>query len=402
MFGRSSVSVTITAFVVLVGATPSVSSVGRASEMSFLDNGSVRVGVDLRNGGAIGYVAASDGGDDLVNIHDLGRYVQQSYYMAPAGFGSPAPPWENFPYNPIGAGDAFGNPASVLSLSNDGKTIYVKTAPLLWPLNGVHCECVFEQWITLDGPAVKVHNRITNARTDKVNVGYFNQELPAVYTVGRLDRLVTYDGPAPHTGAPIDTIAVSGCTGDGSKSFVASEGWEAFVDSTGSGLGVMNPDVDEFTGAFCPPIPSDPGVGTTSWATGYMAPVDRLTFLWNTVYTYDYRLIVGSIGAIRKYAVAHETHIRTASLTRRTPRSTSGILTAPDQFTKCTAWQAVELQQLQSRRWKRIAGKTTNAQARFTFPLPRGPTTVRVAASPVTVHAHLCPAVVSPRLTVSR
>ena len=42
--------------------------------MSFLDNGFARVGADLRNGGAIGYVAVSGGRENLVNTHDLGRH----------------------------------------------------------------------------------------------------------------------------------------------------------------------------------------------------------------------------------------------------------------------------------------------------------------------------------------
>ena len=62
---------------------------------------------------------------------------------------------------------------------------------------------------------------------------------------------------------------------------------------------MINPDVDDFNAAYCPPTPWDQGVATTNWATGYMAPSDQLTLLWNSVYTYDYTLVVGNVSAIR-------------------------------------------------------------------------------------------------------
>src|SRR5207302_82654 len=131
-----------------------------ADSMSYLDDGAIRVGVDLNKGGTITYLARAADGVNVVNSHDLGREVQQSYYSGPDNFGNPAPPWTGFPWNPIGAGDTYGNPAPVLDHSNDGKTLYTKTAPLQWALNHVACECVIEQWITLEGNAVHVRNRL--------------------------------------------------------------------------------------------------------------------------------------------------------------------------------------------------------------------------------------------------
>lgn len=51
----------------------------RAQSSSFLDNGTIKVGVDLTVGGSIYYLSQSGTTNNVINIADLGRYVQQSY-----------------------------------------------------------------------------------------------------------------------------------------------------------------------------------------------------------------------------------------------------------------------------------------------------------------------------------
>jgi hypothetical protein len=387
-----------------VAPVASAAASRRAADMSFLDDGSIRVGVDLQVGGVIAYVSAAGQSENLVNTHDLGRYVQQSYYMAPVDFGHPAPPWQGFPYNPIGAGDTYGNAASVVTATNDGTTIYVKTSPLLWPLDDVRCECTFEQWITLDGNAVNVKNRLANSRSDTSDVGTFDQELPAVYTIARLSHLITYSGSAPRTGRPTDTIQAPGCPGEGGNfwtRFNATEGWEAFVDAKGRGLGVFNPNVDEYYAGYCPPDASNPGTETGDNATGYMAPLDRAALAWNSVYTYDYTLIVGSVPEIRRYAVAHETHPRVLSL-RRSHRRVWGVLTTLDGFSACSAAQLVTLQRLHAGHWRDVTHTETDTSGKYQFAPPQGAVIVRVLAGASSLHANACVRAVSRRLSVTR
>ena len=52
------------------------------AEKAYLDNGQVRLGIDLEHGGTICFLSSGSNSenDNLVNIHDLGRYIQQSYY----------------------------------------------------------------------------------------------------------------------------------------------------------------------------------------------------------------------------------------------------------------------------------------------------------------------------------
>jgi hypothetical protein len=282
------------ASVSLLAAVPAAA----ATTMSFLDNGVVRVGVDLDRGGVITYLSRSGSGDNLVNSYDLGREIQQSYYSGPNGFSVPCP-GVGTEWNPNGAGDCYGHPSTVLEHANDGTTIYVKSRPLHWGFFAIPCECTFEQWISLAGDAVRVRNRLVNARSDKTQYPARGQELPAFYTIGRLGRLLTYTGSAPYTGAPLQEITASLPYG---QAFVASEHWAANVDASGFGLGVFNPRVVAFAGGFN----GTRGVGgPPDDATGYISPVGIEILDWNAVYEYEYALILGTLAEIRAYAVAN-------------------------------------------------------------------------------------------------
>ena len=57
------------------------------AKMSYLDNGVVKVGVDLNRGGAIVYLAPAAGGN-LINNFDFGRQVQLSFFSFPVPFES--------------------------------------------------------------------------------------------------------------------------------------------------------------------------------------------------------------------------------------------------------------------------------------------------------------------------
>jgi hypothetical protein len=272
----------------------------QARMMSYLDNGAVRVGVDLHEGGVITFVSRSNGtdADNVVNDHDFGRQVQQSYYAGPEGLGIPCPSFGTV-WNPIGTGDCRGHPSTVLASSNDGRTIYVKSRPLQWAFDNVACECTFEQWISLDGPAVLVRNRLENGRADHTLYPAMDQELPAVYTVGRLPRLVTYSGSRPWTGGALTTVSA---TLPGPAAFVASEHWAAHVDGADFGLGIFSRALTSFTGGFH----GTRGVGGPfDDNTGYISPVRKELLDWNIVYDYDYALVLGTVAEIRAYAQAH-------------------------------------------------------------------------------------------------
>ena len=269
------------------------------SGISYLDNGTVRLGVDPAVGGAITYFSRSHSNESVVNVHDWGREIQQSYYSGPEPFGSPHPGWKNWPWNPISSGDVYGNRGRVLDLRNDGKTLYVKSVPMQWALNNVPGDCTFETWISLDGNAAHVRNRLTNARSDKRQYPAHDQELPAIYTTGKFHRLLTFSGDAPGTGAPIQQIRNDGPPW---ATWAATEHWAALVNDDGWGLGVFHPGVIRFIGGF-DGRPNTGGPHDDS--TGYVAPVRREILDHNIVYDYAYDLVLATTAEIRAYAVAH-------------------------------------------------------------------------------------------------
>jgi hypothetical protein len=274
-------------------------SPAHAERMSYLDNGTIRIGVDLDIGGTITHLSRSKEGANLINSHDLGRQVQQSYYSGPQPYGKAHPAWKDWPWNPIGSGDVYNHPSRVIEHSNDGKTLYTKTIPMQWALDNVPGECTFETWISLEGSAAHVRCWLNNNRPDKTQYGAHDQELPAVYTIGKLYRLFTYDGDRPFEGQPLRQVQNAGPPWTNWK---ATENWAALVDDRGIGVGVIHPGVYSFIGGFHDK--PDTG-GPKDNPTGYIAPVRKEILDHNIVYEYRYILAVGTLEEIRAAAAAN-------------------------------------------------------------------------------------------------
>jgi hypothetical protein len=275
-------------------------------EMSYLDNGVVKLGVDLNLGGAVTYLSRAKEDFNIINSWDWGRQVQMSYYSGPVPFmpkgKEPAPQWRGLGWNPVQAGDHFGNSSKTIEHTNDGKTIYVKCVPMQWPLNNEPLEGTFETWYELDGSAVKVRARLNNARSDKTQWPGRMQELPAVYTNGPFYRLMTYSGEKPFTGAELTRVEHFLTPKDPWAHWFASENWAALVSDEEWGLGVWNPSCYQFSGGFA----GKPGKGGASDdPTGYIAP-NRAEILDHDIqHEFEYTLILGDLKSIRDYVYAH-------------------------------------------------------------------------------------------------
>lgn len=274
---------------------------GQAAPFSYLDNGTVRIGVDLGKGGSITYLSKSGTSDNLINNYDLGRQIQQSYYSGPQPY-NPSnnmhPNWPNWPWNPIQTGDVYGNPSQILAHTNTGQMLYVKCVPMQWALKNVPGDCTFESWISLAGNVVTVSNRLINLRADTNQYPARHQELPAVYTIGRLYRLVSYAGLAPFTG---DAITNFPTTPPPWVYWRATENWAALLDANNWGLGVYHPGTVLFAGGFA----GNPGSGgPNSSSTGYMTPLHTEILDGNITYTYSYQLILGTLTEIRNWVYA--------------------------------------------------------------------------------------------------
>ncbi|MEN8204134.1 MAG: Ig-like domain-containing protein [Bacteroidota bacterium] len=274
-----------------------------------LDNDTLHLKLDLTRGGAINYISKSGTTRNIVNIHDEGRYIQQSYYGGRAlnrQAEGQSPNWSPWTWNPIQVGDYAGNRAQILEHSVDGNTLYVKCIPMQWDMNNMPAEAEMEQWTTLQGNVLKVRNRLTCHRTDDIYGEGINnhQELPAVYPISALKNLYAYFGGLPFTGAPLDNPEVEHLEDGFWGRYVGgmvTESWMAFVDDDLWGMGVYTPITTDFLAGMA----GTPGGEATSGPTSYIAPVKTEALYKNSVFEYEYYLVVGSLNQIRSeiYAI---------------------------------------------------------------------------------------------------
>jgi hypothetical protein len=270
--------------------------------MTFLDNGEGRIGMDLALGGAVTHISCKGRPGNLINSADLGRQIQMSHYSGPwpfvVGDSQPNPAWAGLGWNPIQTGDCYMNPSKVVGQRNTGQELYLKCIPMQWPLSNVPGDCTFETWTTLDGPVIHMRYRCTNQRADKTQYRPCPQELPAVYTISKLWRLMSYTGDRPFTGDALTHVSNDWRKPWPWTRFVATERWAALVDDTQWGLGVFKDDGGEFHGGIHGDARSDdPKHGSTA----YVAPIHMENFDHNIVYEHRTDFMVGKLADIRRH-----------------------------------------------------------------------------------------------------
>jgi hypothetical protein len=267
MSARHGSLIVVVAVSVLLLAAPAASSRAQAGT-TFLDNGRVRVGVDLDDGAKIAFLAPSAGPRSGVN---LVFEAEPGYHHA----------------NQDGA--------IVLVSSNTGRELYTKVVPTT--SRPSPCDCTLEHWITLDGNAVRVRSKLTNFLSDASAPQPDWNELPALYTRSGAHRLVTYTGRAPYTRGGLREYT----SADGGQFFVrpgpgfaATEHWAALVDDSGFGVGLVNRDVTLFAGIAGPAGPAA--------VSGFVTAASRELLDANATFAFEYRLVVGTIAQIRSDA----------------------------------------------------------------------------------------------------
>lgn len=279
-----------------------------AQELS-LSNEHLRAAMDLaRSGGAITWLSQAGSSRNLVNNHDRGRQIQQSYYTGlPVDRLSEGqhPAWSPWPWNPIQVGDAYGHSSEVLEARVQDGVAYVKTAPLLWDMNNEPAEATMEQWVRLEGNSVHVRCRFQSNRTDeRWTESGRDQELPAVYLIADLNNLLAYTGDAPWTNGPLTRMENDfGAGGFPWARWQSPERWGAAVDDAGWGVGVYNPICTSFLGGY---VTMDAGGGELDANTAYISPVSRENLKKTSTFEYEYWLIVGTTEEIRGFAQRQE------------------------------------------------------------------------------------------------
>lgn len=285
-----------------------------AERTCYVENDFFRIGVELAWGGGLSVFEDKHCPvpelKNLLNRHDTGRLVQQSYY------GMRQPPYRlgsfmgnDWCYNPVQGGDKGNFRSKLIDARVEGNVVYVKCRPRDWGHSGGDTYCYMENRYVPEGDCLRVENRFVDFS------GWSHpestQELPAFYTVSRLGNYYYYDGDAPWTGAPLshkDDLPFwpddwAYCTFTPSEQ--NTERWTAFVDDSLYGIGLFTPGTDKIVaGRYKHDGSTDPDGDPTN----YIAPEGRIRLRCFEPLCYSYLITAGSLEDIRaRFAARRDT-----------------------------------------------------------------------------------------------
>ncbi|MCP2519842.1 hypothetical protein NLC82_01215 [Candidatus Aminicenantes bacterium AC-335-A11] len=277
----------------------------------YLDNGIIRVGVDLSRGGAIDYLAESSNPEkNYINRFDAGRLVQRSCFGPPFIYNA-CPGFLNWPWNPVQGGDCFDNGSPVIDFKKEANLIYTKCIPLNWGSNNELTDSIIETWINLEGRAVRIESRFTNGGEDHSR--WMDQELLAVYVITELSNLWFYGGEYPFTWDRLTVLKPP------SKNiyYQATEYWAAWTDEYQFGVGVFSQDMMYHT-AFR--VGEQGKTDDYAFDTNYVGIISRFTVPPYSVHHGVSYLILDTLYNIRKFVykkVRYPSGQRLRRLTKR-------------------------------------------------------------------------------------
>jgi len=294
---------TVSLEITSVGVT-TTPALDRGESVQYIENDRFRLGADLRWGGAICHVedltCPIDKVGNLVNKADAGRLIQQSWY------GTNVPPqYEHavydgipFSYNPVQGGDQYTNRSRLIDLQVTEDSIYIKTQPMDWALNGQITASYMENTYTLLEDVIRVDNRFVDfTGWDHPEAA---QELPAVYTISYLDTFVWYDGASPWTGDTLTTHSELKFRSEQPTfpiRYSNTETWCAFINTSEDwGLGLYVPGVNKWNAQrFQYDGSRDPRANSCS----YVAPTNNIRLYSFVPQEYSYLLTTGYTDEIR-------------------------------------------------------------------------------------------------------
>ncbi|MCQ2479044.1 MAG: hypothetical protein MJ120_00280 [Clostridia bacterium] len=240
---------------------------------------------------------------NLINRHDAGRLIQQSYYgvrdSAVYENGYYTAVWR---YNPVQGGNMFGDGSKLVDLHIDESSIYIKCRPMDW---AKHAECIAPCYMEARYSFVE-NTVLTECRFmdfSNYEPTKTTQELPAFYCIEPLNNFVYYGGNEPWTGGKLTSVPdLPFWGGPNKKRFKATENWAAFTgefeDSFGIGLyskerNVYIPGVSDRGKT----VEKDPSKDNP---TSYFAIAESVLFESFKEFEYSFYLTTGNTDEIRE------------------------------------------------------------------------------------------------------
>jgi len=266
----------------------------RGEDLLSIDNGTIRVGIDRDMGAAITWLSWNKYRKNLINIHDPGRLIQQSYYagisLDRTGEGQ-SNAWSPWPWNPIqGGGVSSWARVTEFKRIDDG-TLFAETVPKLWDMPNEEAAAVMRQWTSIEPKmphVIVVRCEFVSSREDDDRWEPSkprHQEIPACYFTRNFERVKSYLGDGTWREENQPPGPPWGTTSPPRNAM-------AFFDADGQGVAV-----------YCP-------ASTTHWNFGphgtgtsddpkagpcmHVAPLDTVTLGPKSTYRFRYWFVVGT------------------------------------------------------------------------------------------------------------
>lgn len=274
-------------------------------DVVYITDGKYKLGVKLTWGGGVSYLEDLEDGDEtisnLLNDHDTGRLIQQSYYgtnsapYKPANYGG-----NEWCYNPVQGGDQYNNRSKLVDfrIAEDGKSIWVKCQPLDWAQKNSRTPSYMENTYTIEDGCIKVDNLFIDFS------GYTHrnahQELPAFYTISYLSDFVYYAGNKAWSGGELTTKKdLPFWAGNSNAYFTlkSKETWGAWVAPNGYGIGVYTPIAEILLAGR---YQYNGSKDASNSATNYVAPLITYKLKAFEAFEYSYYITTGNIEEIRE------------------------------------------------------------------------------------------------------
>jgi len=255
----------------------------------YIDNGKVRLGVDLDRGGSVFYFAQSSTQKNLLNHADEGRFIQQSYYGEADG----SVWWnQNWVWNPIQGGGSKGDKAKIRSHKLGKTSLDIVSEPVHWAYSTNMAELEMEAKIALEKDIAHIHYIFRNTGDAAKTHPATQHELPAVFVDANYPNLYYYNGNMPWMGDSL-TNYVPGWPNEYQK---RTEEWSAYLDDSEWGIGVYTPGSFDIT---CYRYEGDGKKGPEGAACSYFAPLRVFSIEKGMTFEYDVYLKIGNKEEIR-------------------------------------------------------------------------------------------------------
>lgn len=264
-------------------------------DLLFLENEAMKIGIDRSMGASITWLSWQAQPDNIINIHDPGRLIQQSYYA-----GKPLDrqadgqheAWSPWTWNPIQGGGVMSWARVTRFQMLEDRILVSETIPKLWDMPDEEAEALMVQTTRFEAGmpnVVCIHNRLVCKREDDDRWGPpvpRHQELPACYFTSAFRHVESYLGngewrrehqpPGPPWGKATPPLNVMACFND-----------------EGQGVAVFSPVADAHWN-FGPHRKFTPKAKPTDGPCMHLAPIATVRLGPTSTLEYRYWMVVGN------------------------------------------------------------------------------------------------------------